>query len=471
MRFSLWWLAAFLVAPAIVSAQSPVSLKFQEALAAARSPLLLTDNAYSGPGAAVLNEALSQSRFVLVGEDHATREIPQFVSALCDEMHPDAYAVEAGPFAAQYVNGLLHSSDRVATMTARDREYPDNMAFLNIRQENDLAAHCAASSRNPHFALWGLDQEYLGSAGVLLAQLAHTNPGPKSRAAIAAAQTEEHADAEQALQSGKFDELFLLSPKSADAIKRLDEAVAVDGKPQTREIDKELSESSKIYTLHEAGDMGATFEARAQVLKQHFLMDDLLFRAQNPSARILFKLGDNHTVKGFNETHDLNLGDFVAEVAAAEQARSLHILTLGLRGMHYTVPAYGKPMDQEAFVMSSDPYYAWMGAIADSMIPQPAGNPGAMLMLFDLRKLRYRHLALPPEWERVIYSNDLLVVFPTLSRFGDALVFAPGAFFTAFSSDSSVHNPMISRFLRFGTARVQTETRPQSAKDFRGGAD
>lgn len=234
-------------------------------------------------------------------------------------------------------------------------------------------------------------------------------------AAIGAAQREEQADAAQALKSGKFEQLFLNAPQSANAIEKLNEAVAVDGKPETKEIEEEIFKSWKLYTLNEEGDFGANLEARAELLKQHLLMDYLPFRRLDPNARILFKLGDNHTVKGFNETHDLDLGDFVAELAAAEQVRSLHILALGLRGMHYTMPAYGKPIGEEPFVMAEDPYYAWLSAISGDMIPQPAGSKGTMLTLFDLRKLRYRQFALPPEWERIAYSNDLLVVFPTLS--------------------------------------------------------
>ena len=330
-------------------------------------------------------------------------------------MHPDAYAVESGPYAVKYVQGLLHSSDRVAAMTARDRQYPDSVEFLNIREENDLAAHCAASSRNPRFTLWGLDQEFLGSAGVLLAQMRATNPGPKSKAAIASARAEESADAAQALRSGNFNDLFLLSAKSINAIEALNQALAVDGKPETQDLGKEIYLSWKIYALHGNGEIGTSNEARAELLKQHFLSDYLPFRSQEPGGRVLFKFGDNHTVKGLNETHELNLGNFIAEVAAAEQVRSLHILVLGLQGMHYTVSAYGKPMGQEPFVTSQAPYYAWVEAATGDLAPQPADNTGTMLTLFDLRKLRYRHLSLPAEWERVIYSNDLLVVFPKLS--------------------------------------------------------
>jgi erythromycin esterase-like protein len=84
----------------------------EEALVQARTPLVLHDGKLSGLGAAVLNTAVQQSRFVMLGESHMTREIPRFTAALCDIMHPDAYAVEASPSAAHFVNGVLNKPNR-----------------------------------------------------------------------------------------------------------------------------------------------------------------------------------------------------------------------------------------------------------------------------------------------------------------------------------------------------------------------
>ncbi len=185
----------FAALPIAASSQTAPGPTLKEALMQSRTTMTLSGNRLNGPGADVLNMAIQQSRFVLLGEDHLTHEIPPLAAALCGLMHPDAYAVEAGPYAAQFVNGLLHSPDRIQHMAARGKTYPSNMAFLDMREENDLAAHCAASSRNPRFALWGLDQEYLGSAGTLLQAMAATHPGPQARTAIAQAQLQEHADA------------------------------------------------------------------------------------------------------------------------------------------------------------------------------------------------------------------------------------------------------------------------------------
>jgi hypothetical protein len=385
----------------------------EEALVQARAPIVLHDGKLSGQGAAVLNTAVQQSRFVMLGESHMTREIPQFTAALCDIMHPDAYAVEAGPSAAHFVNGLLNKPNRLEMMAQRGRMYPNNMAFLDVREENDLAVHCAASSHNPHFAVWGLDQEFLGSASTLLAAMAGRHPGPQARAAITAAQLKDRSAEGEARRTGDFGKLFLLSATDAD-VQQLQTAIDEDGTPETRDLLHEFSASHRIYHLNGEGSPDSNLE-RAELLKQHFLAVYVPFKQQTPAPRIFFKLGDNHTGKGFNYTHELNLGNFIAELAAGEQAQSLHIFVLGARGKSYTVNGYSKPLGQEPFVTTDDPDYKWLAPAVADLLPQPAGIDGTTLTLFDLRQLRYRGLTLPREWEHVIYSYDICILMPELT--------------------------------------------------------
>jgi hypothetical protein len=85
---------------------------------------------------------------------------------------------------------------------------------------------------------------------------------------------------------------------------------------------------------------------------------------------------DNHTAKGFNYTHELNLGNFIAEVAAGEQAQSLHVLVLGARGKHYIMDAYDKPFGQRSFLLSDDPDYKWAALAIANMLPQEPQPPG-----------------------------------------------------------------------------------------------
>ena len=408
-------LSAILLVCDICRAQSGPESAFDQALVAARQPLVLASSGLSGSGADTLREASQRARYVLLGEDHFTHEIPQFAADLCDVVQPDAYAVEVGPYAARYVNSLLKMApaSRIHSMEEHLRTYPESIAFLDSEEENDLAAHCVGSSNNAQAEFWGLDQEFIGSAGSLLAAMAATAPGTQAREAIVKAQAQERADEVRARASGDFLQLFVVAATDAQ-IGGLQRAVEADGNTQTRDLLHELIVSRNIYRLH-SSDPGASYEERAELLKQHFLADYRPLEAAKPNARILFKFGDNHMGKGLNATHDLDLGDFIAEQAAAENVTSLHILVLGLRGMHYTLPGYGKSMGQQAFDMAQDQDYRWMGTLSNQLLPQSVGEHGQTLTLYDLRKLRYRALNLPPQWEKVIYSFDLLVVEPTLT--------------------------------------------------------
>ena len=396
-----------------VAAQTQPRPTLDEALAQARLPLVVDEGGFSGAGAPVLTQAIAQSDFVLIGEDHVTREIPQFTAALCDVMHPDAFAVEAGPDAARFVSGLLRRPDRVALMAARMQAHPNNLAFLDIREENDLAAHCAAASRNPDFRLWGLDQEFLGASGTLLEAMLATAPGPKSRAAIADAQTKDRLADQQARDSGDPGKAWLLAATAAD-LQALRAAIAADGLPATQSLLLELIASNEIYRLNATGSPDSN-QVRAELFKQHFIAEYAAAQKQIPRPRVLLKFGDNHMGKGFSVLHVRDLGNLVAERADELQTHSLHILVLGARGTHAAFAGYGKPLGSAPFVMTDDPDYAWMApAVSALLAPKDAaGKP--TLTLFDLRQLRFHGVALPRDWERTVYGYDLLVLIPELT--------------------------------------------------------
>ncbi len=402
---------AILLTASPLAAQSVTKPTLATALLEARTPLVLSDGKFAGDGAAVLSGALEQPRFILLGEDHITREIPQFASALCDLVRPDAYAVESGPQAASFVNALLRSPDRLARMSERAKAHPNNMAFLDIREENDLAAHCAAASHNPHFALWGLDQEFVGSAGTLLDAMRATNPGPKSQAAIAAVQAKEHAADQKTRDTGDPGQLFLLASTDADTAP-LEEAIAADGTSATKDLLHEFLISRRIYRLNAAGAPESN-SLRATLLKQHFLTDYAAATADTPAMRVLFKFGDDHLGKGFNVLHQRDLGNFIAELADGEGAQSLHILVLGARGEHALFAGYAKPLAHQPFVMADDPEYKWLAPAVADLLPQ--SGPGTTLTLFDLRKLRFRGIDMPPDWQRIVYGYDLFVLMPELT--------------------------------------------------------
>ena len=314
-------------APAAV-AEKP---SFESRLTAAAYPLHMDAGKLSGTGASILQDAIAQAQFVLIGEDHITREIPQFTAAVCDDMAASgalsAMVFETSPAVARFVQGSLGKTDRLQQMATLQKRYPDSAVFLNVRQENDAAEHCAGVSRAPEFQIWGVDQEFLGSAGWIFERMLATQPGPKARAAIQRMQAQEHADTEEARKTGDPSKLFMLAVPEAE-IESLSAAVREDGTAATGAELRELTESRAIYL--QQGTMPSESNARrARLMKQNFVASYRGLGQTSEKPRVLLKLGDWHLYKGINPLHQRDLGNFVAEFADGQKSSSLHILVSG----------------------------------------------------------------------------------------------------------------------------------------------
>ena len=388
----------------------PQKPTLESSLSGVASALSIEDGKMTGSGASILQTAISQADYVLLGEDHITYEIPRFAAAVCDAMGSSsglsAMAFEASPAATNFVQESLGSPDRIGKMAELQKRYPDSVAFLNVQDENDLAAHCAAVSQRSGFQIWGLDQEFVGSAGWILERMLATQPGPTARAAILQLQAMERLDGEEARKTGDPSKLFILAIPDSE-IEKASVAIEKDGTPSTRKAFHELTESRAIYL--EQGDRPSDSNARrARLMKQNFLDDYKVAGGQSKQQRVLLKFGDWHLYKGINPLHQRDLGNFIAEFADGQNATSLHILVLGAKGTHALFSGYDRPLRFEPFVMDQDEDYRWLKPAIDDQ------EVGAWT-LYDLRKLRFKHLDLNADWERVIYGYDLLVLIPELT--------------------------------------------------------
>jgi len=414
MKITHFLFFAALLAPQLVCAQAPAEAAqpqpevFDAKLREARFELRLDSGKFAGSAAPVLEGAIANSQFVLIGEDHITREIPQFTSVVCDLMAPQglsAMAVEVGPLVADFVSSSFGKPDRVTRMAALTRQYPNSVAFMDIRQENDLAAHCAEAAHVPHFHLWGLDQEFVGSAGWLLDQILAAHPGPATAASINRMKSEEQQDAVQAKKTGDPSKLFLFAVSDSE----LGEVTALlkrEGNAAATAIFHELVESHEIYLKNMQGSPESNSQ-RARLLKNNFRSE--MEKAGDRPQKVLVKFGDWHLYKGFNPLHERDLGNYIAEMADGQGSSSLHICVLGAKGTHRLFTGYDQPTKLENFVMDEDPDYRWLKPAVDNQIP------GAWT-LYDLRKLRFAKLGtLDPGMERLIYGYDLLVIVPDLT--------------------------------------------------------
>ena len=384
---------------------------FMERLTSAEQPLQVTGIALSGPGEAVLSSAVNKARYVLIGEDHLSREIPRFTTALCQMMAPQglqALAVEIGPEAARIVNDNLRRPDRIDRLSRYMAAHPDAIAFQNGRDESDMAAACAESA-GPAFSVWGLDQEFFGAAGSLFEAMIAAKPGPIAKAAIERLMAQDRVDTAAALVSGSPNQLLIYSMTDAQ-VAQSRAAIVQDGGPRVRQLFDGLAETRAIFLASATGE-GDPNGQRARLMKR--TLAGYFAAKPTNTGRILFKFGDNHMGKGFSALGQRDLGNFVAERAEGEGTASLHMVVLGGRGVHAFYNGVGRQARQEPFVMSDDKDYAWAG---DVLASRPKSASAEDWLVVDLRELRDGPSGdMTVQWRELIRRYDIVVMAPGLT--------------------------------------------------------
>lgn len=395
MCYRTWAAGVLLGTASMAQAQTPT---FEAKLLASRSPIRLEGGRLTGAGAQLLAQEIAQSRFVMIGEDHGTREIPAFVTAVCQMVGPDrlsGYAVESGAVAVALLTPHLKAADRAARMGEFAQKYPNAVAFLDIAEDNEAAATCMKASRRRDFRLIGADQEFIGSGLLLLDRILATKLSEEARRTVAAARAREANAAGAARVSGDPSKLLMVAASDGE-LDLIKGALARGGNPEARRIFAALRKSRTIYGTPD----NRSNTLRASLLKQNFAA------AMPAAGTVVGRFGALHAYKGFNPLDNLDLGNFLAEQAEREGARSLHVMIIGARGKHATFAGFGKSFPSSDYVTADAKPFRWFADAANRQLP-------GGWTLFDLRTLRHARIGgIEPDWQRTINGIDLLIVIP-----------------------------------------------------------
>jgi hypothetical protein len=375
-----------------------------------RLPLTVRNGEIAGPGAAFLVKELSEAQFVAIGEEHGTREVPQFVRATCRLMAKeglDAMAIEAGPLVTAQLQEWTATSDGVIRLLEFEKHYPDSIAFFNWRQEFDLLSQCQQSTTPHTLHLWGLDQEFLGSPTFILQQILDAKPGRQAESIAQTLQTRCAVDTQKAIRTGSWSDGCMLRLTQPD-LANLQTELEQTGNRRALELTAALIKTQHIYSVHEGGQRYDANRERALLMKRNFLAEyQQLSATTGKPPRVLLKFGGNHLFKGFDETDLNDLGNFITEFADGLGSTSLHIEVLGMRGDDET--QFGPGQADRAVAKDPSP-----GALA----PLYAAAYRKEWTVFDLRPLRSNFADLghvDRELERLIFGYDTLVLIPQMT--------------------------------------------------------
>lgn len=404
-------LAGLLLGASAPTPQAKTASAFAGAVAAQRVALTFSDGVLGGPGAAVIEKAVQGAQYVMIGEDHGIAEIAAFSTALCRAVAPqgfNAVAVETGPSTATVLTQALGSADPTSKVAAYDTQHPFSIAFYDFSEEYAFLRACREAMGPSRFAVWGLDQELMGSSGVILADLS-VAVASKQRGANEVLEqliAEDARDFAKAMKTGSPGDMSMVNFDEQELQTLRDQLAAENVNVQ--ELD-ELIASERIYREDMAGLRQSNLD-RAELQKNHFIeYDRAAFNATGVHPKVVVKMGAYHLFEGTSMLGDRELGNFLVEYAALQGKRALNILVLGVKGKQLAFAGMGQPYaavpldllhDKRADFGFMSPFFKGLGT-----------DP----VLYDLRALRgaLAHSGIESiNLERVIDGYDLLVVMP-----------------------------------------------------------
>ncbi len=387
--------------------------KFTERLLQNRYQLGFQEGQLSGIGLPVLKNALANAQFVLIGEDHGISQIPEFAGAVCNLIGPQGFhtmAIETGPLAASELQQWVTRDSGRADLVNFEKKFPESIAFYNFQEEYDLLSRCAGSAEGGKFQLWGLDQELMGSSGLILTRILETHPGKQAADAtqrLLQKNDEAHA---AAVKSGSPGDIFMMTV-SDDELNSLRDLLRKDGNPTSLALIDALIKSRDIYQKNMSGSGYESNRERALLMKSNFVNDyEQATQADGVPPKVLLKAGAWHMYKGINPLRNNDMGNFVTELADGQGTMSLHIMILGVKGSQLRFAGIGRRYQAGDFNLAEDKDsdFLFLKPMFDNL------ESGGWTM-FDLRGLRKGFRSLEPvdkEMERLIFGYDLLVLIP-----------------------------------------------------------
>jgi hypothetical protein len=364
---------------------------FVTLLEANRYPIALGSNGeLTGPGADLLNSEVGKAQFLMIGEQHATAGIAEVNIAIHRQAARHGFdhsALEVGPWSTEEVEKLIRSGKGRLAAFLRQPGNGFTLPFLLWAEETALVEQAVALSAAKSPVLWGLDQEFAGSAPIMLSRLGQLAKTPAQHAAVL--DLRKRAAADPTL-------IAMMTPADYAPLRR---AFIATQSPEAARMIEELALSSTIYApfVGRGGSGQTANDTRETYMKKNFLRH--FARAERENGRppkVFFKFGANHAMRGHSFSDVPALGNFLAEWGLSRGFSMLN-LAVDCVGGEQSDPRGGNASPCKGYAL-------------DRNSPLVTRMNDAPLTLFDLRPLRAAMpKTLDPQTRKTILAFDFYI--------------------------------------------------------------
>jgi hypothetical protein len=394
-------------------------------------PFTIENGQLAGAGAAFFRQVAREHQFIMIGEDHGIREVPEFVGAAFDLARRDAnyrhLGVEIGPETTRQLETMLRKPTGQDELKAFLTRYTGfSLPFANWREEALLFQRVVQSLPDEKHVLWGLDQEFIVAPSYLFEDLARMAPTPAARDLARNLAASSLASDRRMIAEANPQAVWMVTSTDADvaALQKAFEKAT----PAARALLDEIVESRAIYRTIFSGKNYESNRDRGELMKRHFVAEyEAAVRAGEAAPRVMLKFGSNHAFRGWSGTSTYELGSFLPELAIAHGSHGFNILIVHTRGTQNMYRPFGSKLEDQARPFAdgkSDSDNAVLDAGAMRALA------GDATMMFDLRPVlaaaqNGKLGKLDPTTLRLLRSFDAVVVLPVVNA--SALIVPPTA--------------------------------------------
>ncbi|MES2988015.1 MAG: hypothetical protein V4808_08925 [Pseudomonadota bacterium] len=356
-------------------------------LAANRWEVTVTPAGLAGPGAERLLGWAEEAQFFMLGEEHGSAGIARLATAFSRSLRRLDYrytAIEVDPLMTELMLRELRGGTAALVRFLADGRQ-QAIPFYGWDAEADFVLAAMEGGG----AVWGMDQSFIIAAPVHFAEIARRTRSPQVRA-------EAEALAKEARADNKF-----LGKVDAARLTKLRDAIPPE-EADVRTIVEQLLDSAAIYApyITNTGGYYAANLRRETSMKRLLLTElDKAERRDGKPAKVLFKFGANHLMRGLSLTNVPSLGGFVSELALSRYGKTAFNVAMlcGPGGQTRTFDGASQTCDKDF----------------EESFPGLKPHLSGGVTLFDVRALRDRPRlwkAWPEQAKSLIWAYDALAV-------------------------------------------------------------
>ena len=265
-----------------------------------------------GAGIKILENRISKSQFLLLGEQHYSPEISEFTNAILPKLKQSNFkyfALEVGPNSTEKMVTVIKEQNSLFDFNTNFYSNYNDIPFPFFDGKKDELFLKTAINEN--FEIWGIDQEFLSSQLFLIDEI-YNQSNEKSS-------LEPHFDSAKKfiIQEFKKDK----ENKNYSMFTKLLESNIVTSffeKCQNEKQNKiiaDLITSWKIYAFYETREFSENNFTRMKYMKRKFGENYKIALKKDSIPKIFIKMGSMHLARGKNWFGIYDLGNMIKELS------------------------------------------------------------------------------------------------------------------------------------------------------------